>query len=209
SRGFGQQILRAHVERFSHDGLDAGSEEASEYLAQHQQALDFAVANRALIARRLLAHIKETGEPVLDVNHNLLAPYTLGDTQGWLHRKGATPASLGPVVIPGSRGDYSYLVQPTGGSEALDSLAHGAGRKWMRTECKGRLSGKFSPAQLSRTAFGSRVICRDRQLIYEEAPQAYKSIESVMQCLTGAGLVKPLARLKPVLTLKTSGERSE
>ncbi|MCL7708467.1 RtcB family protein, partial [Enterobacter kobei] len=44
---------------------------------------------------------------------------------------------------------------------------------------------------------------------YEEAPQAYKSIESVMQCLTGAGLVKPLARLKPVLTLKTSGERSE
>ncbi|EKK7717398.1 RNA ligase RtcB family protein, partial [Cronobacter dublinensis] len=203
------QILRAHVERFSHDGLEAGSEAANDYLAQHQQALDFAVANRALIARRLLEHIKETGEPVLDINHNLLAPYTWGETQGWLHRKGATPADLGPVVIPGSRGDYSYLVQPTGSREALDSLAHGAGRKWMRTECKGRLSGKFSPAQLSRTAFGSRVICRDRQLIYEEAPQAYKSIESVMQCLTGAGLVKPLARLKPVLTLKTSGERSE
>ncbi|EHN6811169.1 RtcB family protein, partial [Shigella flexneri] len=26
------------------------------------------------------------------------------------------------------------------------------------------------------------VICRDKQLIFEEAPQAYKSAESVVQC---------------------------
>ena len=209
SRGLGQQILRAHVERFSHSGLEEGSDAANDYLAQHNDALTFAVANRALIARRLLEHFREEGERLLDVNHNLVEPYVFNGQPGWLHRKGATPASCGPVVIPGSRGDYSYLVQPLNSGDALDSLAHGAGRKWMRTECKGRLSGKFSPAQLARTPLGSRVICRDRQLIYEEAPQAYKSIESVMECLTSAGLVKPLARLKPVLTLKTSGERSE
>ena len=32
---------------------------------------------------------------------------------GWLHRKGATPSNQGPVVIPGSRGDYSYRNYPT------------------------------------------------------------------------------------------------
>ncbi|HEC2117512.1 TPA: RtcB family protein, partial [Klebsiella oxytoca] len=92
--------------------------------------------------------------------------------------------------------------------ETLHSLAHGAGRKWMRTECKGRLSGKYTPAQLARTELGSRVICRDRQLIYEEAPQAYKSVESVLNCLVQAGLVEPIARLRPLLTLKTSGGKS-
>jgi release factor H-coupled RctB family protein len=92
---------------------------------------------------------------------------------------------------------------------SLYSLAHGAGRKWMRTECKGRLSGKFTPAQLARTPLGSRVICRDRQLIYEEAPQAYKSVESVLECLVDAELVTPVARLRPVLTLKVSGGAGE
>lgn len=51
------------------------------------------------------------------------------------------------------------------------------------------------------------MICRDRQLIYEEAPQAYKSIDSVVDCLADAGLITPVACLRPVLTLKTSGEK--
>ncbi len=55
---------------------------------------------------------------------------------------------------------------------------------------------------------GSRVICRDRQLIYEEAPQAYKSIDSVVDCLADAGLITPVACLRPVLTLKTSGRKA-
>ncbi|EOK9370486.1 RtcB family protein, partial [Escherichia coli] len=89
--------------------------------------------------------------------------------------------------------------------KTLHSLAHGAGRKWGRTECKGRLAAKYTVTQLSRTELGSRVICRDKQLIFEEAPQAYKSAESVVQCLVQAGLIIPVARLRPVLTLKNSG----
>ncbi|EEK3079867.1 RNA ligase RtcB family protein, partial [Salmonella enterica] len=89
-----------------------------------------------------------------------------------------------------------------------EPLLPGAWRKWMRTECKDRLSAKFTPRQLCRTGMGSRVICRDRQLIYEEAPQAYKSIDSVVDCLADAGLITPVACLRPVLTLKTSGEKS-
>ncbi|EFH2466948.1 rtcB domain protein [Escherichia coli] len=129
----------------------------------------------------------------------------IGDQQGWLHRKGATPDDNGLVIIPGSRGDYSWLVKPVANEKTLHSLAHGAGRKWGRTECKGRLAAKYTATQLSRTELGSRVICRDKQLIFEEAPQAYKSAESVVQCLVLAGLIIPVARLRPVLTLKNSG----
>ncbi|MNJ70437.1 hypothetical protein D3C77_668970 [compost metagenome] len=49
------------------------------------------------------------------------------------------------------------------------------------------------------------MICADRALIYEEAPEAYKAIDSVVGALREAGLVRVLARLKPVLTYKTRG----
>ncbi|MFG9878930.1 RtcB family protein [Pseudomonas aeruginosa] len=115
-----------------------------------------------------------------------------------------------PVVlaylIPGSRGDYSYLVEPVPSAQSLFSLAHGAGRKWQRGECRERLAARFSVDQLGRTHLGSRVICGDRQLIYEEAPEAYKGIDSVVGALLEAGLLRLVARLKPVLTYKTRGE---
>ncbi|WP_410678504.1 RNA ligase RtcB family protein [Citrobacter europaeus] len=205
SRGLGQSILQRHIASFSHNGLVEGGDDAMRYMAEHDDALAFARVNRQLIATRILQQVKATGHSVLDVAHNFVEPGSIGGQQGWLHRKGATPDGCGLVIIPGSRGDYSWLVQPVPSEASLCSLAHGAGRKWMRTECKGRLSGKFSPQQLSRTELGSRVICRDKQLIYEEAPQAYKSAESVVNCLVHAGLVEPVARLRPVLTLKTSG----
>ena len=65
--------------------------------------------------------------------------------------KGATPDDNGLVIIPGSRGDYSWLVKPVANEKTLHSLAHGAGREWGRTECKGRLAAKYTATQLSRT----------------------------------------------------------
>lgn len=205
SRGLGEAILREQVDLFGHQGLEAGSDASSHYLGRHDGALRFAEANRQLIARRMLERLRADGERVLDINHNLVSAARIDGFNGWLHRKGATPSDQGTVVIPGSRGDYSYLVQPIADERSLLSLAHGAGRKWMRSECKDRLAARYSIEQLSRTALGSRVICADRALIYEEAPEAYKAIDSVVGALREAGLVRVLARLKPVLTYKTCG----
>ncbi|EES6537086.1 RNA ligase RtcB family protein, partial [Escherichia coli] len=204
-RGVGQSILQRHIASFSHHGLPQGSDDALRYIAEHDDALAFACINRQMIALRIMQQVKATGSPVLDVAHNFVSACQIGDQQGWLHRKGATPDDNGLVIIPGSRGDYSWIVQPVANEKTLHSLAHGAGRKWGRTECKGRLAAKYTATQLSRTELGSRVICRDKQLIFEEAPQAYKSAESVVQCLVQAGLIIPVARLRPVLTLKNSG----
>ncbi|HCZ8412115.1 TPA: RNA ligase RtcB family protein [Proteus mirabilis] len=206
SRGLGQSILRAHTEQFGHQGLIANTDAANDYLQAHDHALNYAKLNRHLIGHRMMEQIHTQGTVITDVNHNLVEPCELYNQQGWLHRKGATPAHHDIVVIPGSRGDHSYLVKPIISELSLHSLPHGAGRKWMRTECKGRLSHRFTPLQLSRTALGSRIICANKQLIYEEAPQSYKSIETVIESMRSLGLIEVIARLKPVITYKTSGE---
>jgi len=210
SRGLGQQILRQHVDQFSHHGLPENTVESRAYLQQHYAAVQFAQLNRQWIAQRLLANVRSKGRALLDLQHNFVTPATIAGVPGWLHRKGATPSDAGSVLIPGSRGDYSFLVEPQSLDESsLLSLAHGAGRKWLRTACKGRLFNLATPAQMARTALGSRVICNDRQLIFEEAPQAYKSIDSVVQDLQMAGLIRLLARTRPVLTYKTRGDCCE
>lgn len=206
SRGLGQQILRRHIDEHGHQGLPENSHEAAAYLAEHNGALAFARANRRLIAERMLSRWNTAGQPLLDVHHNFLQHTAINGETGWLHRKGATPSDCGLVLIPGSRGDYSYLVEPAADCAiALNSLAHGAGRKWQRSECKGRLSHKYRAESLRRTGFGSIVVCADKALIYEEAPQAYKNIDSIIAAMQHAGLIEPIARLKPVLTYKTSG----
>ncbi len=208
SRGLGQAVLRAHVDAHSHGGLLEGSGDAAAYLLQHEAAVRYAEMNRALIAARIVHRLRCEAHAVLDLNHNTVSAYNADGQQGWLHRKGATPGDQGLVMLPGSRDDYSYLLEPVveAGAVALHSLAHGAGRKWQRTDCKDRLVRIATPAQLSRTGMGGRVICNDRALIYEEAPQAYKSVDSVLDCLVGANLVRVIARSKPLLTYKTRGE---
>lgn len=208
SRGLGQAVLRAHVDAFSHGGLADGTPDAAAYLARHDAAVQFARLNRALIAARIVQRLRCAASALLEVDHNTVVPAKVDGQQGWLHRKGATPSDQGLVMLPGSRDDYSYLIEPLAGAGSLSlySLAHGAGRKWQRTDCKGRLDRIATPAQLSRTGLGGRVICNDRALIYEEAPQAYKNVDSVLDCLLGAGLARVVARSKPVLTYKTRGE---
>lgn len=177
SRGLGEFILRKYSD--GQTGLLENSSEAIDYLTQHDMAVRWAGANRALIAHRFLNCLKGEGSQVLDVFHNTVESYAEDHQSYWLHRKGATPSDQGIVVIPGSRGSFSYLVMPTGRQvENAYSLAHGAGRKWKRTDAKSKLS-KFRIDDLTHTDLGSRVVCEDKDLIFEEAPQAYKKIDSV------------------------------
>ena len=211
SRGLGQSILAEHVSLFNHDGLAETQSGFSEYMEKHDEAVRWAELNRELIALRFMEAIRTKGSCVLDVNHNLVSKKVILETEGWLHRKGATPSDKGYVMIPGSRGDYSYLVKPLSTEQAkvsLHSLAHGAGRKWKPGECHGRLSHKYKREDLYRTDLGSRVICGNKELLYDEAPQAYKKCETVVSDMVDAGLIEVVARLKPVLTFKTNGDCS-
>jgi len=225
SRGLGESILRAHVDQHFGDGVDAESFAAEEYLRSHDFAVRWAKANRELIARRFVAALGAEAECLWDGCHNSISRIeipspvltdTLSPSDGerdgvrgsgdvvWVHRKGAVVAESEFVVIPGSRGSLSYLVKPRGDGESHAwSLAHGAGRKWARSDARQRMRERFGMHQLVQTPLGGRVVCEARDLLYEEAPAAYKNIEAVIADLIAAGLVSVIATLRPLLTYKT------
>jgi release factor H-coupled RctB family protein len=210
SRGFGEAVLRRHIEQFANGGLADGTPEQATYLALHDHAVAWATANRSLIAERVLRALGARADLVLDVAHNTVLPGELDGLSCWLHRKGATPADRVPVVIAGTRGTLSYVAAPAGdGAANLATLAHGAGRKWKRSEARGRLEDRFRAQDLSRTPLGGRVICEDKDLLYEEAPQAYKDVDRVVSDLVEAGAAIVVATLRPILTYKTRGRQRE
>lgn len=200
SRGLGESILRAHVDQHFGNGVEADSFAAEEYLRGHDFAVRWAKANRELIARRFVATLGAEAECLWDGCHNSI----IRQEAGWIHRKGAVAADSDFVVIPGSRGSFSYIVKPIGDGESYAwSLAHGAGRKWARSDARQRMRERFGMHQLVQTPLGGRVICEERDLLYEEAPAAYKNIEAVIADLVAAGLGSVIATLRPLLTYKT------
>ena len=204
SRGLGESILRAYVDEHQANGSDAESFAAAAYLKDHDIAVRWAKTNRALIARRFVEAIGAEAECLWDGCHNSITRRESGGEALWVHRKGAVVTEGEAVVIPGSRGSLSYLVKPTGDSESHAwSLAHGAGRKWARSETRLRMRERFGMHQLTQTPLGGRVICEQRELLYEEAPGAYKNIEDVVQDLVDAGLISVIATFRPLLTYKT------
>ncbi len=204
SRGLGESIFRAHVDQHFGEGVDAESFAAADYLRGHDFAVRWAKANRELTVKRFVSALGAEAECLWDGCHNSITRRESNGEVVWVHRKGAVVANGDFVVIPGSRGSLSYLVKPTGDGESHAwSLAHGAGRKWARSEARLRMRERFSVPELAQTGFGGRVICEERDLLYEEAPAAYKNIEAVVQDLVDAGLVSAIATFRPLLTYKT------
>jgi len=197
SRSLGQRIFTRYCKP---EGLPLGSEEAASCLREHEEALRWAKMNRSSAAGKLLRHLgcQPPEGPVLDSFHN----YLEADGKSVLHRKGAAGANRGPVVIPGSRGTLTYIVEPLDCSGALDSLSHGAGRKWARSMCKSRIKGRYDRNSIRRNPFGGSVICRDTDLLFEEAPEVYKNISHIIACLVDRGLCRVIATLRPLATFK-------
>jgi release factor H-coupled RctB family protein len=198
SRGLGESILREHTDKFKSAGLLVNTPEYDHYIKEHNYAIQWAKANRMLITQKVKENLNTEVTPVLDIFHNFVEI----TPSGLLHRKGSAPSDKGLVVIPGSRGDFTYLVKPILQDFNLNSLAHGAGRKWQRGESKGRLSGKYRPDDLLITDLKSQVICEDKDLLYEEAPENYKKITKVISDLVELKLIEVIAVLRPVVTYK-------
>ncbi|MEV0127856.1 RNA ligase RtcB family protein [Dactylosporangium sp. NPDC050688] len=197
SRGFGERILRAHTEVH---GAGPAADPAA-YLAAHDDAVRWGSLNRRLLAARVaLALGAQPAEPVVDQCHNLVE---VRDGV-YLHRKGAAPGDGRDVLVAGTRGTPSYLVAAHAGAEANHSVAHGAGRKMSRADALRRGKAKHTVEELRRTPVGSLVVCGDRQLLFEEAPTAYKRIEQVIGDLVEHRLATPVATTVPLVTYKTA-----
>jgi len=67
------------------------------------------------------SELREKLAKILDVTHNSVTRCGY-EVDGemidvWLHRKGAAPTDQGFVPCPGSRGDFSWILQPTGNGQ--------------------------------------------------------------------------------------------
>ena len=207
SRGLGFSILQRQLAAGAAP-LDPASEAGRTYLAEHDIALRWAALNRLVIATRATIAVGAACSPVANLSHNLVEV----SDGGVLHRKGTAPADRGLVPIPGSRGTLSYLVEPLAPTrpETLASIAHGAGRKRDRASMHGRIrTGKVDRARLTRNPFGGVIVCEDRDLLVEEAPEAYKSINRVIADLAEFGLARVVATFRPLVTFKTANAGSK
>jgi len=157
---------------------------------------------------------------VYDVAHNI-AKAEEHDVDGrrrlvYVHRKGATRAfpaehpdvplkyrSVGqPVLIPGDMRSGSYVLVGTeqGMRESFGSTCHGAGRTMSRTEAMKRFTVKGISDDMAHRDIFLKSATRDGVL--EEAPEAYKDIERVVDTVAGAGLSRRVAKLTPIGVMK-------
>ncbi len=133
-----------------------------------------------------------------------------------VHRKGATRAfgpgnkevpprfseSGQPVIIPGSMGTASYVLAGTAQSmeTTFGSSCHGAGRALSRRASKRAVNIDVLEKELNKK--GIYVRAGSRSGVSEEAPQAYKDIDLVIETVHRANIATKVARLRPVSVIK-------
>ena len=132
-----------------------------------------------------------------------------------VHRKGATRAfgpghpalpekykSVGqPVIIPGDMGRASYLLVGTErAAETFYSTCHGSGRVMSRSAAIRTLRGRSVAKELEQK--GIFVRSTGRETLAEDAPEAYKNVNDVVNVVHEAGISKRVCRMRPLGVVK-------
>lgn len=198
------------------------SREGQDYFAGMAASANYAWANRQIITHwtretfRKVFNMTDDDldmKLIYDVAHNI-AKFEEHRVDGrkkvCVHRKGATRSFAGieipddykgigqPVLIPGSMGTPSYVLRGTekAMSETFGSTCHGSGRIMSRAEAKRKLRGDRIASNLGKR--GIYIRATQKALLAEEAPEAYKLSDDVVDVVHRAGLSSLVARLMPL-----------
>lgn len=202
------------------------SKEGQEYYNSMNSAANFAFVNRQLISFKIkeifLNYTKKVKplkfELLYDLAHNIakVEQHSVGGKKRKLvvHRKGATrafPAKLlkgkfstigQPVLVPGSMGTSSYVLLGNEKSIELSfgSSCHGAGRVMSRSKAK----NEINPKELKEKLEKQGIIIKTPSLssLSEEAPEAYKDVDTVVSVVNNLKITKPVAKMRPLVVIK-------
>lgn len=205
------------------------SPEGRDYLAAMRSAANYAFCNRQILAYHARRAFEEVFagsglrwqlHQVYDIAHNMGKVETHQvngrKVKVCVHRKGATRAfgpgnpelpdsykPIGqPVLVPGSMGTSSWVL--VGTQESMErswgSTCHGAGRVLSRHKAKKDFRGERLRNELEQS--GIHVRAGSMSGLAEEAPLAYKDVDEVVETVSGAGIARKVARLRPVIVIK-------
>ena len=229
SRGLGSDILKRYPETLERSSDKAASylrehDAACDWAVANRDliALRFIACLEQLNPEESVSEMRQAikERKVVDILHNNMQMVTgKDDSEVWIHRKGAAPTrdprsgQLLPLLpLPGSRATPTAILQPrwvdpfTELARDAQSVAHGAGRAMTRARALQSLSSKYKhdPQRLliPQQGEGTWVVCEDKQLVWEEAPEAYKVVHAVAADLENAGLVDVLGWCQPRVSYK-------
>ncbi len=200
--------------------------EGEDYLAAMNCAINFAFCNRQWVTddvRKAFSSVFGKSDShydlglVYDVAHNTARFETIGGREMLIHRKGATRSlppghpdnpqryskTGHPVLIPGSMGTASFVTRAEPGVEKIyNSVNHGAGRVLSRKAAKREITVSDLKGRLADVIVSGR----NYKAYLDEAPQAYKDIEMVVDTFIEIGLSRKVARLLPLAVIKGEGK---
>ena len=203
------------------------SPEGRRYLAAVRCGINGAFANRQALAhlareafQRALGTPPEEITTLYEIAHNTakVEMHEIGGERKEVvvHRKGATRAfgpgtpqlpedyrDIGqPVLVGGTMGTYSYILHGTEKAmkETFGSALHGAGRTMSRKQATRQFRADELIARLSKQ--GIVIRGHSKRGLAEEAPGAYKNVQDVVDIMHEAGIIRKVARVRPLIVIK-------
>ncbi|MBN2043253.1 MAG: RtcB family protein [Candidatus Aenigmarchaeota archaeon] len=192
------------------------SKEGQDFFAAMKCAANYSFTNRAVMTkwiREVFERVFSRGWESMDMKtiyaiaHNIVK-YEEHKVNGekrqlYVHRKGATRSFPDtPVIIAGTMGTSSYLMK--GSAKAMEisfgSSAHGAGRAMSRHAAIKKFWGDKIKSELLERGIVSQAT--SPKSLAEEAPLAYKDVESVIDSVHGSGISTKVARMIPIGVIK-------
>lgn len=190
----------------------AKSKEGQDYFSAMTCAVNYSFTNRMVMTQ----WIRETFEKVfgkdwesMDMNtvyglcHNVvkLEEHKVNGEKRklYVHRKGSTRSFPGdPVLIAGTMGTSSYILKGTEISmeKTFGSTVHGAGRAMSRNAAIKKFWGGKVKEDLSKKGIIAQ--STHPKVLSEEAPEAYKNVDDVIESVHGIGISKKVVRAVPV-----------
>jgi tRNA-splicing ligase RtcB len=194
-----------------------------------KSAANYAFANRQVLAAHIRRSFEQVLAGRVS-NHHIFQIYDIAHNMAKIethqidgksvrlcvHRKGATRAfgpgapelppayhDIGqPVLVPGSMGTASWVLVGTRESMAqtFGSTCHGAGRTMSRK--KARKSHRGVALREELQSRGIHIRAGSMPGLAEEAPDAYKDVDRVVEIVHTAGIAKKVARLRPIAVIK-------
>jgi tRNA-splicing ligase RtcB (3'-phosphate/5'-hydroxy nucleic acid ligase) len=201
SRALGANIANHYTKiaiskrRLPHDAknlawLMLDEEEGMEYWLAMNLAGDYASACHHIIHAKIAKQLGRKPMTMVENHHNFAWKEKWEGREVIVHRKGATPAGKNVLgIIPGSMTAPGFIVKGKGEMAAVNSAAHGAGRKMSRTKAIQSVTDKQFKEEVKK--FGVKLLGGG----LDESPFAYKDIDVVMKSQTA--LVDVLGKFTP------------